>query len=36
VLTPDGWSGEWHIRRTVRKIVFVWRTEDGSAGEQQG
>ena len=26
LLTPDGWSGTWEIRQTVRKIYTIWQT----------
>jgi uncharacterized cupin superfamily protein len=25
-VTPDGWSGSWEIRETVRKVFMVWPT----------
>jgi uncharacterized protein len=26
VVTPDGWSGRWEIRETVRKLYSIWHT----------
>ena len=26
IVTPDGWSGRWIIRQTVRKIYTIWQT----------
>jgi hypothetical protein len=26
VVTPDGWRGTWHVRRTVRKAYVIWKT----------
>lgn len=26
LLTPDGWTGEWEVRETVRKLYVIWKT----------
>jgi uncharacterized cupin superfamily protein len=26
IVTPDGWTGRWKIRQTVRKIYTIWHT----------
>jgi uncharacterized cupin superfamily protein len=26
IVAPDGWSGVWDIRRTVRKVYTIWST----------
>ena len=26
VVTPDGWTGRWEVRQTVRKIYTIWST----------
>jgi uncharacterized cupin superfamily protein len=26
LIAPDGWSGVWEIRQTVRKVYTIWKT----------
>lgn len=31
IVAPDGWSGVWDIRQTVRKVYTIWNTAPDGA-----